>query len=247
MKARILQLIAFLLSFFKSPPRDDQGIMFKATFVTMGYIASCDQLLQKCELLYLKEVQGYLNLNKEKIEESTHYFEQGVEGILDLESTLRSFKEEADASLIQLFLSFQLKMIYADGHLDQEEYGLIYDIYNFLGVSDTDYARIHRETWTHCHFEEKRKVEFTTFKKPSNPKQETSPLHLAYSTLGVESTVTRQGLKKAYRKLLKENHPDKLIARGLPEEMIKLAEEKVGKIYDAYHLIQTLMKSNLTV
>jgi DnaJ like chaperone protein len=37
---------------------------------------------------------------------------------------------------------------------------------------------------------------------------------------------------------MKENHPDKLVARGLPENMIKLAQEKVQQINVAYDAIK---------
>ena len=45
-------------------------------------------------------------------------------------------------------------------------------------------------------------------------------------------------VKTAYRRLMKENHPDKLVARGLPEAMIKLAQEKVQQINVAYDAIK---------
>jgi DnaJ like chaperone protein len=46
-------------------------------------------------------------------------------------------------------------------------------------------------------------------------------------------------LKKAYRKMMSQNHPDKLVAQGLPPEMIKLATEKTQKIQAAYEQICT--------
>ena len=45
-------------------------------------------------------------------------------------------------------------------------------------------------------------------------------------------------IKKAYRKLMSEHHPDKLIARGVPEDMIKLATERSQDIRAAYDRIR---------
>ena len=45
-------------------------------------------------------------------------------------------------------------------------------------------------------------------------------------------------VKKAYRRLMSQNHPDKLVAKGLPEEMMRLAKEKTQKISKAYETIQ---------
>jgi len=45
-------------------------------------------------------------------------------------------------------------------------------------------------------------------------------------------------VKKAYRRLMSQNHPDKLVARGLPEEMMKVATEKTQEIKAAYEQVK---------
>jgi len=55
-----------------------------------------------------------------------------------------------------------------------------------------------------------------------------------YKVLGVERDISDEDLKVAYRKLVRENHPDKLIAQGMPEEFVELANEKLAAINDAY-------------
>ncbi|UWN51968.1 Co-chaperone protein DjlA [Alcanivorax sp. ALC70] len=56
--------------------------------------------------------------------------------------------------------------------------------------------------------------------------------------LGVAESASDQEVKKAYRKLMSENHPDKLAARGVPEEMIRMATEKTAEISKAYEMIK---------
>ena len=55
--------------------------------------------------------------------------------------------------------------------------------------------------------------------------------------LGVKPSVTNDELKSHYRKLIAENHPDKLIARGVPKEFVAIATEKVAAINEAYDQI----------
>ena len=59
-----------------------------------------------------------------------------------------------------------------------------------------------------------------------------------YVILGVEHTISDDDLKTAYHKLVRENHPDSLIARGVPEEFVKLANEKLASINGAYDMIK---------
>ncbi len=55
-----------------------------------------------------------------------------------------------------------------------------------------------------------------------------------YDVLGVGPEIGNEQLKVHYRKLVAENHPDKLLARGVPEEFVALATEKIAAINQAY-------------
>ena len=55
-----------------------------------------------------------------------------------------------------------------------------------------------------------------------------------YVILGVDPCVTDEELKQFYRQIVKENHPDRHIAAGVPEEMILVATERLAAINSAY-------------
>ena len=59
-----------------------------------------------------------------------------------------------------------------------------------------------------------------------------------YVILGVSYVADDEELKQTYRKLVRENHPDSLMARGVPAEFIKLANDKLAAINSAYEKIQ---------
>ena len=58
-----------------------------------------------------------------------------------------------------------------------------------------------------------------------------------YEVLGVSKSASDIEIKRAYRKLMNEHHPDKLVAKGLPPEMMEVAKEKAQQIQAAYDLI----------
>lgn len=55
-----------------------------------------------------------------------------------------------------------------------------------------------------------------------------------YTVLGVAYGASEEEIKHTYRLLVRENHPDRLIARGVPEEFLRLANEKLAAINAAY-------------
>ena len=59
----------------------------------------------------------------------------------------------------------------------------------------------------------------------------------AYQILGVDRTASNEEIKKAYRSLVREYHPDKIQSRGVPEDFLKVAHEKMAEINDAYDQI----------
>ena len=60
----------------------------------------------------------------------------------------------------------------------------------------------------------------------------------AFGVLGLEPEASNQDVKTAYRRLMNQHHPDKLVARGLPKSMMRVAEEKTQEIRAAYERIK---------
>ena len=59
-----------------------------------------------------------------------------------------------------------------------------------------------------------------------------------YGVIGVNRNADDAKIKSAYRKLVVENHPDKLVAQGMPPEFVAMANEKLAKINAAYDQIR---------
>ena len=75
-----------------------------------------------------------------------------------------------------------------------------------------------------------------------SPAMQQQSLEDAYQVLGVESSASDAEVKTAYRRLMNRHHPDKLVAKGLPEEMMKLATDKTREIQSAWEEIRECRK-----
>ena len=100
----------------------------------------------------------------------------------------------------------------ADEHLHPNEEQFLHQVAKRFGFTDTEFSYI--------------KARHVIASK-RNP----------YDVLGVKPTITNEELKSHYHKLVAENHPDKLMARGMPKEFIVIATEKVATINEAYETI----------
>ena len=69
---------------------------------------------------------------------------------------------------------------------------------------------------------------------PEAPRDETQE---SYAILGVKETMSNDEIKFAYRALIREHHPDKLMAQGMPPEFIATANEKMKRINSAYDTV----------
>lgn len=76
--------------------------------------------------------------------------------------------------------------------------------------------------------------EFSYILSSHVPEEKPSP----YNVLGVSPDIADEDLRRHYRKLMTENHPDKLVARGVPPEMIAFATHKIATLNAAYDEIR---------
>lgn len=209
-----------------------QAAFFTATFSVMGHIAKADGKVTPDEIKMAQAVMTQMGLSAEIRESAKKLFNEGKSSDFPLDEVLDQFKKEVHrrSTLIQMFLEIQLQAAYADGVLHPHEEKVLAHICQRLGVP---LAQLHR-------LEEMLKAGFGqgSYRSTAQPDTRMSMAD-AYTIMGVDKTVSDAELKKAYRRLMSQHHPDKLVAKGLPEEMIKDATEKTQQIKHAYERIKS--------
>ena len=202
-----------------------QAAFFTATFSVMGHIAKADGKVTPDEIASARQVMLQMQLNPDQLAAAKKLFEEGKSPQFPLEAVLAQFKLECHRrrNLLQMFLEIQISIAMADGQLHASEKHLLYHIGQQLGFAPAQIDQLCRFTTGSTHQQQHK----------------THSIEDAYAILGVKASATDDEIKKAYRRLMSQHHPDKLVAKGLPQEMVKVATEKTQEIHKAYDLIKS--------
>ena len=203
-----------------------QAAFFTATFSVMGYISKADGRVTPDEISLAKDVMSHMQLDSAQKKSAIDLFNQGKKPDFNLPLVLVQLRKECHrrTTLLQMFLELQVQAAFADGRLDPNENSVLKEIAQSLGFRESDLQMI---------------IEMIRGSGQASPTSSASELD-PYKVLGVTEKTPMNDIKKAYRRLLSQHHPDKLVSKGLPEEMIKLANEKTHEIRTAWKKIQEI-------
>lgn len=207
-----------------------QSAFFAATFSVMGHICKADGKVTPDEIRLAQSVMNQMQLSPEQRTAARRLFNEGKSATFPFEAVLEQFRRECRRrhTLMQMFLEIQLHAAYADGVIHPSERSVLQNACDVLGFSQQELAHLEAMVKSQQHFAGSR---------PSG-KPSKNRIQEAYDVLGISATSKPAEIKKAYRRLMSQHHPDKLVAKGLPEEMMKIAGQKTHEIKVAYNTIR---------
>jgi DnaJ like chaperone protein len=213
-----------------------QTAFFTATFSVMGHVAKADGRVSEREIALAEAVMAQMELSGDMRAAAIGLFQEGKSEDFDLDEVLQQFRRECHRrrTLMQMFLEIQIQAAYADGPPNAHEDRLLLHICSQLGIPEFLYRRLEQLV--------RFQQEFAGARAGGQAGGARLPvtgptLGQAYQVLGLTSKASDADVKRAYRRLTSQHHPDKLVSKGLPEEMMKLAAEKTHEIRQAYELI----------
>jgi len=203
---------------------------FETTFLLSGYLAKADGHISQQEVDHTEAVIAQMGLNAEQRQRAIELFKQGCAADFQPETAVSAFMEicRGQRQLCQTQLFFLISLALADQKIAQAEQQALQRLARLLGFTPAQLEQMLQMAQAQGHFHG----------ASGFGAQPGTSLEDAYAALGVSSDVDDKALKRAYRKLMSENHPDKLIAQGVPEDMIKLATERSQEIQAAYEMIK---------
>ena len=192
-----------------------QMTFFVATFSMLAKVAKADGRISPAEVQAVEDFMAHeLNLTPESRIFATEVFRTAINSPMTFEDFAGQFYDQFhnQPRLLDLMIDVLLRLSVADGALTEKEEKLI-----------SSAARI-------FHFSEQKYHELKSRYAPDSEKY--------YAILGTSSRASDDEIKRQYRKLVKEYHPDTIASKGLPEEFNKFASEKFREIQNAYDAVR---------
>ena len=233
-----------------------QGGYFYATFAVMGHLAKADGRVSPQEISLAEAEMTRLQLSAGERRLAITYFNEGKGPEFALDSVLDALKRECRGRTVLLrpFLEMQFQMAYAEGSIQPDQLRPLMHIATRLGLAAD--LKVSLDALAKARPDPSGQRQGRRRGGPSRPhadpgwrasaqpgRETGAALASAYAVLRISSTASAAEVKRAYRRLLSQHHPDKLVSQGASPEMLKLADEKTHEIRAAYETI-TRAKAN---
>ncbi|MCK3654307.1 molecular chaperone DjlA [Pasteurellaceae bacterium Macca] len=224
-----------------------QSLFMQTTFAVLGHISKAKGRVTEEDIQLARQLMAQLKLDSANQQLAQQAFTLGKETDFPLRQVIQEFREACGqrADLLRFFVEVQMQAALQDGNLDPNEQRVLFTIAETLGMSHSQFeqmiamvvaAQRFRSGYSYTQYEQQSQGGYQQhhgYQQRSNAPS----LEDAYLVLGVNASDEQNVVKRAYRKLMNEHHPDKLVSKGLPPEMMEVAKEKAQQIQAAYDLI----------
>ncbi|WP_225639332.1 co-chaperone DjlA [Candidatus Profftia sp. (ex Adelges kitamiensis)] len=213
-----------------------QAVFFNTTFQIMGHLTKSKGRVTEADIHVASKLMEHMHLHGSARISAQQAFREGKQTDFMLREKLRELRSICfdSTELIRMFLEIQLQAAFADGLLHPNERSILYVIAEELGFSHIQFNQFISMMEGGRQFNTGQQKEGYT----RNSYQNIPTLEDALKVLGLKYSDNTTTIKRAYRKLMREHHPDKLVAKGLPPEMMEMAKKKAQDIQAAYDFIK---------
>jgi len=205
---------------------------FRAAFTVMGHVAKSDGRVSEQDIAAARRIFRQFNLGEADTRAAMQFFTEGKQAGFDPAELLAELAAACRGrpGVLRMFLEIQMRAaLMADG-LQGATRAAVLRVASAVGIGALEFA--HLEAFLRFQAHAGAHAPGGGAGPRAAPGGATS-LDEAYEVLGVKPAASDAEVKRAYRKLMSENHPDKLVARGLPESMLEVAKQKTQAIQAA--------------
>ena len=221
-----------------------QNVFRTTAFQMMGYIAKTDGRVSEREIAAARSIMDHLQLSANQRAVAINHFTEGKQPGFAVETALTAFQRvcREHPALLQSWLELLLNVAYADGEVHPQTHARLLDIAGRLGIHRLQFETLHTlfraQRWAHQSKTNGFNGSGGYSQGQTHGQRTISSLSQAYATLGLKSEASPDEIKLAYRRLIKQYHPDKLASKSVSSAELARATEKTREITVAYERIR---------
>jgi DnaJ like chaperone protein len=214
--------------------------LFDTAFAVMGHVVKAKGRVTGDEVRVANEIMTRIGLQGEARHQAQNAFRAGKGDDFSLDEILVQVRQNCVGrpDTLQFFLELQIQAAFAEGHLHPKARQLLYIIAGSLGFSLIQLEQRLDMQAEASSFQQHGYNQQSQQQSDYRQIPISNQLTYAYKVLGVAETTAAQDVKRAYRKLMNEYHPDKLAAKDLPAGMMEMAKQRAQELQAAYALIR---------
>ena len=211
-----------------APPAEVRELLFTTAFGVMGHLAKIDGRVSEQEIGAAREIMRQMQLGPADVQRAIDSFNRGKQPDYPVEGELARLRGACGPrhDLLRMLLEIELRAALAGNDLGGPVRSALLGIAQRLGFTGLELFGLEAAL---------RMQQGRGGSAP--PVRSAARVGTAYEVLGITAAASDDEVKMAYRRQMNDNHPDKLIARGLPESMQELAKQKTQRIREAYEVI----------
>ena len=217
-----------------------RGEFITATFAVMGYMTTIEEHSAEDKVKLAKHVMDRIGIREERRGEALRLFNEGQKPDFPLQTIIGQFYVACknEPSLLEMFLEIQLYAAHYFGKINPLVKQTLLTICYQMDMGNGDYNRIERLVKAEYQSPTPAPKTRANSKKTRLRRGKSAGLEDAYAMLNTTPEATDEEVKAAYRRLTSKHHPDKLVAQGMSDDVLKSAEEKTRLIRAAYERIR---------
>jgi DnaJ like chaperone protein len=203
-----------------------QNLFFEVAFEVMGHLAKVDGRVTEEEIRVARRIMHAMRLTPEQVQLAIDRFTAGKAPHYPLAERLAELRAQIGhrQDLSRAFIEIQLQAAIGGGEIDNAKRQRLWEVARTFDIGRVELAQI--EALIRAQGQQATRAPGPT------------SIDSAYRVLGLEANASDKEIKTAYRRLMNQHHPDKLVSRGLPASMVTIAEQKTREIRAAYEHVK---------
>ncbi len=198
-------------------------------FQAMGHLAKADGRVTENEIRAARSVMHRLGLGPAEVRKAIHWFDEGKSPAFPLRQAVRDMRRRAarKQELRTVFVRLLLEVALAKDRFTRQERSLVWMICTELDLGRVELAQL--EAMVRAQ---------KGFRQSPAGSADAARVRSAYRALGLEESASNDEVKRAYRRLMNRNHPDKIASRDPDGQAVAEAERRTREIRGAYEMLK---------